>query len=220
MDVFSICTDWKMWVFFPSTTHNLEVFYSAGKSARKLFRHHEELRDGLFAVASPWDAIYIPAGYLHATYALKGSATIGTTWSSAEALECTVDALVAELYPNAQVPVSSRNDVVYFLRSLVQAFHLRTFATCKAAMQKLCWVKVGIVGRVGPLFGPNWGLNKGSMATEITGHLVEIGSAIAASRQSDGFWDCEEHGCGTLLGHIWTEEEMNKARKKKGGQGK
>jgi hypothetical protein len=49
------------------------------------------------------EACYILAGYLHATYSLKSSCTVGCSRSSAEALAAVVDILVAELRPTVEV---------------------------------------------------------------------------------------------------------------------
>jgi hypothetical protein len=215
MDNFSVCTDWKMWVFFPPSTRNLDLLHKAGKSAGKLHRYYKELEDGICAVLSPWQAIYVPAGYLHATYSPKGGMTIGTTWSSAEALANTVDGLVMELHPDAQVPVAFKTDLVYFTRCLVQAFHLRRYAECRSAMGQVCWKTLAILGEEGPLLGPGWGLGKGSGAAEINNHLAAIEAAIAASKRPESFWGCDLCGVVSVLEHIWTVEDINKAKKQK-----
>ena len=124
MDVFSTSSDWKIWVFFPSTPHNLALLYQDGKCSRRIYRHYKELQGGHFIIAGPWQAVYIPACYLHATYSLASSITIGTTWYSAEGLEAVTTALVAELRPHAQVPVNRISDLQPFLSCLLQAFYL------------------------------------------------------------------------------------------------
>jgi hypothetical protein len=215
MDNFSICTDWKIWVFFPPSEHNLKLLQTAAKSTGKLYRHYEELQDGTCAVLGPWQAIYLPTGYLHATYSLKGSMTIGTTWSSAEALVSTTDGLVEELYPDAQVPVTCRSDVVYFIRCLVQAFHLRQYAACRSAMGQICWKNLGIHGKEGPLFGPGWGLGKVPGVGDINSGLATIEAAIAASQCSVEFWACGSCGVASVLEHIWTKDDIVKIKKKK-----
>jgi hypothetical protein len=215
MDNFSICTDWKIWAFFPPSKHNLNLLQNAGRSTGKLHRHFEELQDGSCAVLGPWQALYVPTGYLHATYSLKGGMTIGTTWSSAEALLSTTEGLVVELYPDAQVPVTCRSDVIYFIRCLVQAFNLRQYAACKSAMDQVCWKKLGILGKEGALFGPGWGLGRGPGNGEINSSLADIEAAIAASQCSAEFWSCDSCGVASVLEHIWTKDDMAKMKKKK-----
>ena len=97
---------------FPPSKHNLNFLQIAAKSTGKLYRHYEELQDGTCAVLAPRQAICLPTGYLYPTYCLKGSMTIGTTWSLAEGLVSTANGLVEELYPDARVPVTGRSDIV------------------------------------------------------------------------------------------------------------
>jgi hypothetical protein len=105
MDVFSVCTDRKLWVFFPPTQSNISLLESKSKPTRKLSCLQSQLEGGYYATVDEGEAIYVPAGYLHATYALEGSLTIGTTWSSAESPEAATSMLVAELFPYSNVPV-------------------------------------------------------------------------------------------------------------------
>ncbi|KAF2818050.1 hypothetical protein CC86DRAFT_414259 [Ophiobolus disseminans] len=215
MDVFSICTDWKLWVFFRPTDHNLALLRGSGKSTKNLFRHFKELRDGLWGIAEPWQSFYIPTGYLHATYSLKGSVTIGTMWSSAEALEAAGDALLAELRPNSQVTVTQRSDLIYFLRSLIQTFHILQYERCKAAMQRICWRRVDIAGREGPLFGPSWALQKGPQG-ELNKCFEALEGGIAASKLPPSFWTCEATDCGILLNHVWSVDDVAQIKRKSG----
>ncbi|KAI0570884.1 hypothetical protein Alg130_11068 [Pyrenophora tritici-repentis] len=90
MDVFSVCSDWKLWVFFVMP-HNLSLLERSVKYTKRLQRLHEKLEGVQYAIVGEDEASYIPAGYLHATYLLKSSCTVGSSWSSAEALAAAVD---------------------------------------------------------------------------------------------------------------------------------
>ena len=101
-----MCSDWKLWVFFPPTDDNLLLLEGNVKYTKRLQRLHEKLGGGEYAIVGKDEACYIPAGYLHATYSLKSSCTVGCSWSSAKALAPVVNILVAELRPSAEVRVA------------------------------------------------------------------------------------------------------------------
>jgi hypothetical protein len=61
---------------------------------------------------------------------------------------------------------------------------------------------LAILGKEGALLGPGWGLGKGSGAIE---------AAIAANKRPEGFWGCDLCGVLSVLEHIWTVEDINKA---------
>jgi hypothetical protein len=102
-----MCSDWKLWVFFPPTPHNLILLEHSVIYTKRLLHLHDKLQEGRYAIVSEAEACYIPAGYLHATYSLKSNCTVGSSWSSAEALTATVDILVAE------VRVGTQHDLYY-----------------------------------------------------------------------------------------------------------
>ncbi|KAF2022435.1 hypothetical protein EK21DRAFT_119817 [Setomelanomma holmii] len=174
-----------------------------GMYKRKLRELYDKLEGGRYALVEPSQGVYIPTGYLHGTFSLKGSCTIGTTWSSAEALPAVVSVLVTELHPDAEECVSSRDDLIYFLRSLLQALHRRMFEECKSALQKICWQKLRIRGKEGPLLGPGWSL-KGAKTRGVLKETCDaIDIAVSASQQTEHFWTCETAGCKSVLGHIF-----------------
>jgi len=82
-------------------------------------------------------------------------------------------------------------------------------------MGQVCWKTLAILGKEGALLGPGWGLGKGSGAAEINNHLATIEAAIAASKRPKDFWSCDLCGVVSVLEHIWTVEDINKAKKKK-----
>jgi hypothetical protein len=201
MDVFSVCTNWKIWLFFPPSNHNLAIMKSVGKYTKRLFCVFRKLQEGQCGIARPGQAFYIPTGWLHATYSIAGSMTIGTTWSSAEGLAAATIILIRELYPDAEVTIASQDEVIYFLRSLVQAFNCSMFEPCKSAMQQLCWKKLRIQGKEGPLLG---GL-KGSKNSKsrLKSYYQAIREGVNGSRQSENFWECEENGCESVVDHLF-----------------
>jgi hypothetical protein len=203
MDVFSICTDWKIWLLFPPTKSNLSLMQKNGNFQSKLLRLHQDLEGGSYAITRQGEGLYLPTGYLHATYALESSFTIGTVGSSAEGLPATTDILVASLYPNHEAPVSAE-DVICFLQSLVQAFSWFQYTECQSAMQKICSKKLGITDKQGPLLGPGWGL-KGSKSVRSTLESMYkiVRSCVVTSRMPEEFWLCNESECGPVLEHIY-----------------
>ena len=202
MDVFSVCSNWKLWVFFPPTSHNLSLLERNVKYTKRLHRLHDALEGGQFAIVGRDEACYIPAGYLHATYSWKNSCTVGCSWSSAEALAAAVDVLVAELRPRGEVRVATQEDLYFFLRSLDQAFHCKMFEKCKDAMQKVCCRKLNVLGKHGPLLGPGWGLKAGPSKKVISSLVHSVREAVDDSGQPQEFWQCDEAECGSVVHHI------------------
>ncbi|CAE7016073.1 hypothetical protein PTNB73_01359 [Pyrenophora teres f. teres] len=208
MDVFSVCSNWKLWMFFPSTSHNLSLLERNVKYTKRLQRLHEKLEGGQYAIVSEDEACYILAGYLHATYSLKSSCTVGSSWSSAEALAAAVDILVAELRPSAEVRVATQHDLYYFLRSLIQAFHCEMYETCRDAMQKVCWQKLNVLGKRGALLGPGWGLKAAASRRSISDLVQSVMEAVAGSARPEGFWLCDETGCESVVDHIQPKGQL------------
>lgn len=206
VDVFSVCTDWKVWGFWPPSEHNTSLFETVSKGTNRLLHLYEKLQGGQCVLCGPLEGCYIPAGYFHSTYAFEGGATIGTSWSSAEALPAAMDMLVTELTPYAEIRVSTQNDVVYFLRSLVQAISRRGFEESKTAMQRICPEKMKL-DKPGPLLGPGWAL--AGAYTENRKLFKTIQSGVLASRYGAEFWSCDEQQCRkSVLAHI-SEGEVN-----------
>ena len=170
---------------------------------KRLHRLHDTLEGGQFAIVGADEACYIPAGYLHATYLLESSCTIGCSWSSAEALPAAVDILVAELRPGAEVRVATQQDLYYFLRSLVQAFTSQMYETCRDAMQKVCWQKLNVLNKRGALLGPGWGPKAAPSSRKSIAELVQsVRKAVAGSGRLEGFWLRDEVECGSVVDHI------------------
>jgi hypothetical protein len=201
MDVFSICTGWKIWIFFPPSSHNLSLMNDHGKRTKRLFCLYEKLQGGNCAITGPGEGVYIPTGYFHATYAYEYGCTIGTTWSSVQGLAATTDILLTELYPNAEVPVLEYRDVVYFLQSLLQACYSNKFAECKSAMQRICWQELEIADKKGSLLR-DWGLLGPKKSTKELWN--EIRKSCLSSKQEKDFWACQ-YGCSSVLEHISME---------------
>jgi len=221
MDVFSVCSDWKLWVFFPPTSRNLSLLEANVKYTKRLHRLHDTLEGGQFAIVGQDEACYIPAGYLHATYSWKSSCTVGCSWSSAEALPAAVDVLVAELRPRGEVRVATQQDLYFFLRSLVQAFYREMVKECKDAMQKVCWRKLNGMGKQGALLGSGWGLKAGSSNEDISSLVHSVKEAVDDSGLPQEFWQCDKAECGSVLHHISQEVKRTRGQevKKTGGQG-
>jgi hypothetical protein len=203
MDVFSICTDWKIWLLFPPTKINLSLMQQNENFGRKLLRLHQHLEGGSYAITRQGEGLYIPTGYLHATYALKNSFTVGPVGSSAEGLPAIADILVANLYSQPDKPVSAE-DVKCFLQSLVQAAYCSMYSECQSAMQKICSKKLNIADKQGPLLGPGWGLKCSKSCQRSFERMCEIVEiSVATSKMPKEFWLCDEPECGSVLHHIY-----------------
>ncbi|KAF2123576.1 hypothetical protein P153DRAFT_391413 [Dothidotthia symphoricarpi CBS 119687] len=213
LDVLSICTDWKMWVFFPTTPSNMNLFRREQMSKSfKLNKLRHDLEHGQYAITAEHDSIYIPTGWLHATYALRNSLTIGTVWSSAEGLANTTDRLIAELNPPevAEFVISSLSELRPFLECLKQAFQHKMFAECRSALQRICFhTRVEQRLRV-PLFSLRFENSRKKdnkkIIEEFDKYFECFRVSINHSGESEEYWKCtvDECHCG-LLGHVKEE---------------
>jgi hypothetical protein len=201
MDVLSECTHWKLWVFFPPSPINLALLEQVATYTRRLQRIWSKLEHGSYALVAESEACFIPAGYLHATYSLESSFTVGTTWSSAESLSAAVDMLVKELRFGAEIRVATQADLCDFLRSLAQALQRKLYDDCREAMMKLCPHKLQIGGKSGPLLGQLKSGGK-SIKRQVQTLIATVEEGIMSSDLAQVFWACEEPTCAQLLGHI------------------
>lgn len=76
--VFHDCV--KFWALYPPNEVNLDAFYKLHGQERKLSRLVRSLRDGISAITTRGDTMYIPAGWLHATMTVRAGSLLGMNW--------------------------------------------------------------------------------------------------------------------------------------------
>jgi hypothetical protein len=192
----------KLWVFYPPTENNIKEYKKAAPYTARLHGIWKKLEGGLWAAVGDGEACYIPAGWLHATYSMDSSWTVGTTLSSAESLLAVVDILVTELQFGAEIRVTAQADLYFFLESLVQALIRGLYDDCREAMKKICPQRLQVEGKSGPLLGSSWNLKTGSSRAQIKTLVASVKEGISNSKCPEGFWRCDKPTCGLLLGHI------------------
>lgn len=69
-------------------------------------------------------------------------------------------------------------------------------------MQKVCWKKLDVVGKRGPLMGSGWGLTAATPKNSILDLVRYVKEAVAGSSRPRGFWLCNEAECGSVVDHI------------------
>ncbi|KAJ9655426.1 hypothetical protein H2201_008806 [Coniosporium apollinis] len=74
----------KLWALYRNTEHNLDLFYKQQGRENKFINLYKRLEGGAFTMQGPEQMMYLPAGWIHAVYMLKGGLAPGTTWSTAE----------------------------------------------------------------------------------------------------------------------------------------
>ncbi|KAH7114116.1 hypothetical protein EDB81DRAFT_921206 [Dactylonectria macrodidyma] len=76
----------KLWGFYPPTKQNLELYRQHRVSDSIFIQHHNEFQGGKFCVQQHGEAMYIPPGYLHITYTVKGGILPGTQYLTQDCL--------------------------------------------------------------------------------------------------------------------------------------
>ncbi|KAJ9634776.1 hypothetical protein H2199_008825 [Coniosporium tulheliwenetii] len=103
----------KLWALYPPESHNLDLYYSHAGQDSKFLNLYSRLKDGIFVVQTSEQTIYLPAGWIHAVYTLKGGLVPGTMWSTAESLSVTAEILKREI----KAKTASYSLAVSFLQS-------------------------------------------------------------------------------------------------------
>jgi hypothetical protein len=73
-------------VFYPPTNYNLDIFHSASPSSLRLEQCIGRLRDGFLCDTDSSQALYIPPGWLHATYTVCGGTLVGISFATLSGL--------------------------------------------------------------------------------------------------------------------------------------
>ncbi|THY45146.1 hypothetical protein D6C99_06528 [Aureobasidium pullulans] len=92
----------KLWFLCPPTTSNLDNFYKISGEERKFVRLQHVLRDGVCAITTQGETLYIPSGWLHATLTVKGGILLGVNWTWASDVSTIIDILVQEYRTNPE----------------------------------------------------------------------------------------------------------------------
>ncbi|EXL64042.1 hypothetical protein FOPG_19688 [Fusarium oxysporum f. sp. conglutinans race 2 54008] len=79
----------KLWLLYPPTTTNLSLWAKYRKSNKIFEDLVDHLENGEVAVQNTDEAIYLPPGYIHATYTLKGGIVFGINYATKEGLPIT-----------------------------------------------------------------------------------------------------------------------------------
>jgi hypothetical protein len=77
----------KLWLLYPPTKHNIQELSRVGLSNSLLIALKGNLEGGLYALQTEDYAMHIEAGWIHATYTLKGGFVPGITYTTAECLQ-------------------------------------------------------------------------------------------------------------------------------------
>lgn len=76
----------KLWALYPPTPGNLSV-WAEHRQSNKIFEDIlADLENGKIAVQNSDEAIYLPPGYIHATYTLEGGIAFGINYTTKECL--------------------------------------------------------------------------------------------------------------------------------------
>lgn len=87
----------KIWAIFPPTVHNLDLFYSKTGMEHKFEMLAPSLEGCQIAVTTAGETLYLPPGYLHTVYTLKGGFLFGINWNAAADIEVAGDILLREM---------------------------------------------------------------------------------------------------------------------------
>jgi hypothetical protein len=71
----------KLWVLFPPSTSNLDAFYALRGWECKFQRLALALEDGVCAITTQGETLYMPPGWLHATLTVRGGCLLGVNWT-------------------------------------------------------------------------------------------------------------------------------------------
>jgi hypothetical protein len=91
----------KLWVTYPPTSSNLDLFYAVSAQEQKLKRLASKLEGGIYALTTGGTTIHLPPGWLHATFNIRGGFLVGIAWENYQDLVILLDIFFreAEAYP-------------------------------------------------------------------------------------------------------------------------
>ncbi|KAI1163013.1 hypothetical protein F5B18DRAFT_354191 [Nemania serpens] len=128
----------KMFALYRPTRHNLDVFERHCDSDDIFIRTWRKLEGGQFVVFSEEEAIYLPAGCIHATITLKGGLVPGIEYTSVGCLE--ISANILDIH--ARKFSLKSDDILPFLEAVIIGLSAGNESEKALAARHLCekWV--------------------------------------------------------------------------------
>lgn len=127
-----------MFALYRPTRHNLDVFERHCDSDDIFIRTWRKLEGGQFVVFSEEEAIYLPAGCIHATITLKGGLVPGIEYTSVGCLE--ISANILDIH--ARKFSLKSDDILPFLEAVIIGLSAGNESEKALAARHLCekWV--------------------------------------------------------------------------------
>lgn len=89
----SIGDNEKIWLFYPPTEENLRIFTQSSGETSRLTKISSQLHEGLVAQVDSTKVVYIPPGWIHATFTTQPGTLVGINFSSLECLPVMAESL-------------------------------------------------------------------------------------------------------------------------------
>lgn len=124
MDGLSLCMhkSRKLWFLFPPTDHNLKLMkIELGQNA-KLWRVGARMEGGVVCETTDKEAIYLPAGCIHAVFTLDGGFLVSLDFTTRDSVSVFGRYLAQDLHL-AMDEESQRNCLFSYIESLEVALH-------------------------------------------------------------------------------------------------
>lgn len=107
----------KLWFIFPPTSHNLELMKAKLSQNAKLLRIGHQLEGGVVCETAGGQAVYLPAGCIHAVLTLEGGFLASLDFTTRESVQAFGRYIAKDLY-RALDEESQRNCFFSYLEFL------------------------------------------------------------------------------------------------------
>jgi len=87
----------KLWIMWPPTKENLELYYKNFTTKSKLIRLGKDFEEPTLILQDTKKAVVIPSGYIHSTVTLRGGVVLGKDITTIEAFPRADDILCREV---------------------------------------------------------------------------------------------------------------------------
>ncbi|KAJ9654131.1 hypothetical protein H2201_009045 [Coniosporium apollinis] len=141
----------KLWALYPPEERNLDLFYARKGQDNKFINLCDRLEGGVFAMQGSEQTMYLPAGWIHAVYTLKGGLAPGTTWSTAESFTVINDIFKREV----EAKSASYDTAVPLLQSCLVALRGQNADLQQRAARELC-VALKDIRKLAEADGEQW----------------------------------------------------------------